>query len=319
MIAFLQGDSRQAGAMVGQALQTAAKTRDVGGQLRYLGAIGAGLLMAGDPPAALGYADKAISVAMQQPDVGFLYPAHSTKILALLALDRANEAQQLVDVALKHAFSESSRIKQVELLMMAATIARQRGREDESLSRIEQAIQIAKAGGVQRLLGDAEAGRSSIYRRRGDLFRALESARSAVLATKAAGSRWELPQQLQAQAASEAALGKVAEAERTYEEAQDVLEGTMLNVPSTSAQARLVGVMSEVYTGHFTLVAKQDDANKAFAVLERARGRALADLLRGNSIGETNDIRRDRHISQLQVQLLRASSPSERRGILTQL
>ena len=160
MIAFLQGDSGQAGAMVGQALQAATKLGDVGGQLRYLGAIAAGLLMAGDPRAALGYADKAISVAKHQPDVGFPYPAYSTKILALLALDRGDDAQQLVDVALAQASSESSRIKQVELLMMAATISQRRGLEEEPLSRIEQAVQIAKAGGVQRLLGEAEAERS---------------------------------------------------------------------------------------------------------------------------------------------------------------
>jgi tetratricopeptide (TPR) repeat protein len=161
MIAFLQGDSRQAGAMVGQALQAAAKLGDVGGQLRYLGAIGAGLLLAGDPRSALGYVDKALAVAQQTPDVGFPYPAYSTKILALLAVDRPDDAQQLVDVALKQASSDTRRIKQVELLMMAATIARKRGHEDESLSHIEQAVQIAKEGGVQRLLGDAEAERSS--------------------------------------------------------------------------------------------------------------------------------------------------------------
>ena len=320
MIAFLQGNSRQAGAMVAQALQSATKSGDLGGQLRYLGAIGAGLLLAGDPRAALGYVDKALGVAQQNPEVGFPYPAQSTKILALLALDRATEAQQLVDVALKQASTDTRRIKQVELLMMASTIARRRGLEDESLSRIEEAVEIAKAGGVQRLLGDAEAERSSIYRHRGDLTRALQSARTAVLATKAAGSRWDLPQQLQVQAASEAALGKTADAERTYEEAQDVLEGTMLNVPSGSAQARLVGVMSDVYTGHFALVARQGDTSKAFAVLERARGRALADLLRGGHYaGDAHDVQRDRIISQLQVRLLRASSPEERRGVLSQL
>jgi CHAT domain-containing protein len=320
MIAFLQGDSRQAGAMVAQSLQAATKSGDVGGQLRYLGAIGAGLLLAGDPRAALGYVDKALAVAQQNPDVGFPYPAYSTKILALLAVDRPDEAQQLVDVALKQASTDTRRIKQVELLMMGATIARKRGHEDQSLSRIEQAVQIAKAGGVQRLLGDAEAERSSIYRNRGDLTRALDSARTAVLATKAAGSRWELPQQLQVQAASEAALGKTADAERTYEEALDILEGTMLNVPSDSAQARLVGVMSDVYTGHFALAARQGDAAKAFSVLERARGRALADLMRGGiGAAVANDPQSDRVISQLQVRLLRASSPAERRGLLNEL
>ena len=318
MIAFLQGDSGQASAMVAQALQGAAKSGDIGGQLRYLGAIGAGLLLAGDPRAALGYVDKALAVAQQHPDVGFPYPANSTKILALLAVDRPEEAQQLVEAALEQASTDTRRIKQIELLMMAATIARRRGLDDQSLSRIEQAVQIAKAGGVQRLLGDAEAERSSIYRQRGDLARALESARTAVVATKMAGSRWELPQQLQVQAASEAALGKTADAERTYDEALDILEGTMLNVPSGSAQARLVGVMSDVYTGHFALLARQGDATKAFTVLERARGRALADLLRsGREAG--SDAQRDRAISQLQVRLLRATSPVERRRILAQL
>jgi CHAT domain-containing protein/tetratricopeptide (TPR) repeat protein len=320
MIAFLQGDSRQAGAMVAQSLQAAAKSGDVGGQLRYFGAIGAGLLLAGDPRAALGYVDKALAVAQQNPDVGFPYPAYSTKILALVAVDRPDEAQQLVDLALKQASTDTRRIKQVELLMMAATIARKRGHEDQSLSRIERAVQIAKAGGVQRLLGDAEAERSSIYRNRGDLTRALDSARTAVRATKAAGSRWELPQQLQVQAASEAALGKTADAERTYEEALDILEGTMLNVPSGSAQARLVGVMSDVYTGHFALAARQGNAAKAFSVLERARGRALADLMRGGiGAAPVNDPQRDRVISRLQVRLLRASSPAERRGLLSEL
>src|SRR5215510_14966076 len=58
MIAFLRGNSGEATALVGQALQVAAKSGDVGGQLRYLSAIGAGLLMAGDPRASLGYIEK---------------------------------------------------------------------------------------------------------------------------------------------------------------------------------------------------------------------------------------------------------------------
>ena len=71
-----------------------------------------------------------------------------------------------------------------------------------------------------------------------------------------------------------------------------------------------MGVMSDVYTGHFALVARQGDTNKAFAVLERARGRALADLMRSSSgVAATNNAQRDRAISQLQVRLLRASSP----------
>ena len=320
MIAFLEGNSGQASAQVARSLQNAVQLGDVGGQLRYLSAIGAGLLLAGDPQTSLGYIEKALGVAKQHPETGFPYPAHSTKILALLAQQRPDDAQRLVDEALKQAAVDRSRIKEVELLMMAATIARARGRDDAALASLDRASQIATEGGVQRLLGEVEAERAATYRKRGDLVQALDSARVAVRATKAAGSRWQLPQQLQVQAATEVALGKIAEAEATFEEAHDVLEGTMLNVPSPAAQARLVGVMSQVYTGHFALAAQQGDARKAFAVLERARGRALADMLldTGPATSAINP-QHNRRISQLQVRLLRASTPAERRRILDDL
>ena len=116
MIAFLRGNSSEASAMVGQALQTAVRSRDVAGQLRYLSAIGTGLLMAGDPRASLGYIEKALALAQSHPDTGFPYPANSTKILALLALKQPEQANCLVQMALKQAASENSRIKEIELL-----------------------------------------------------------------------------------------------------------------------------------------------------------------------------------------------------------
>jgi hypothetical protein len=52
-----------------------------------------------------------------------------------------------------------------------------------------------------------------------------------------------------------AAQGQVANANRVYDQAADIVEGIRVNVPSREAQARLVGVTSELYTGHFRLVA----------------------------------------------------------------
>jgi hypothetical protein len=93
----------------------------------------------------------------------------------------------------------------------------------------------------------------------------------------------------------------------------------MLNVPNATAQARLVGVMSDVYTGHFTLAAEQRDPRKAYEILERARGRALADVLRGSNQEESGDPQRQQAISHLQVRLMRALSEAERRSILDAL
>jgi CHAT domain-containing protein len=121
-----------------------------------------------------------------------------------------------------------------------------------------------------------------------------------------------------------ASQGRVAEANRVYDQATDIVEGIMVNVPSREAQARLVGVTSEIYTGHFRLVADRlNDPVKAYDVVERARGRAVADVLRTLP----DDAARDevtasdsaRAIARLQVRLMRAQAPAERRQLLDQL
>jgi hypothetical protein len=116
----------------------------------------------------------------------------------------------------------------------------------------------------------------------------------------------------------------VVEANRVYDQASDIVEGIMVNVPSREAQARLVGVTSEVYTGHFRLVADRlNDPVKAYDVIERARGRAVADVLRtlpeDAAQDEATASDRARAIARLQVRLMRAQAPAERRQLLDQL
>src|SRR5438046_6667187 len=59
MIAFLKGNTGEATTLVRGALESATQSGDVGGQLRYMGAIANGLYLAGYAPLALGYVDRA--------------------------------------------------------------------------------------------------------------------------------------------------------------------------------------------------------------------------------------------------------------------
>ena len=43
-----------------------------------------------------------------------------------------------------------------------------------------------------------------------------------------------------------------------YHQAVDIVDGIMINVPSREAQARLIGVRSNLYEGHFRLVGGRD-------------------------------------------------------------
>ena len=188
----------------------------------------------------------------------------------------------------------------------------------------KQAISIAKAGQVQRLLAEAESDLADAYRARGDLPQALRYATAAVADTTAAGSRFTLPGRMRVLAEIYAAQDRVADANRVYDQAADIVEGIMVNVPSREAQARLVGVTSELYAGHFRLAADRlNDPVKAYDIIERARGRTAADVLRAlpddNPVESQAAAAQAGVISRLQVRLMRAQSPSERRQLLDQL
>lgn len=324
IVAFLKGNTGAATTLVQQAYQAAEKSGDVGGQLRYMGTIANGLLLAGYAPLAMGYVDRALKFANEHPETGFPFVVYSTKVLTHLALKQPDEAERFAKTAMAEARAGDRRIKEIELSLMLAQIAEKRGRPEQMIAHLEQAVATAKAGRVQRLLAEAESDLADAHRARGDLSQALRYASAAVADTTAAGSRFTLPGRLRVLAEIHAALGRVADASRVYDQAGDIVEGIMINVPSREAQARLVGVMSELYAGHFRLVAERlNDPVKAYDIIERARGRAAADVLRALPADNPGDSQivadQARAISRLQLRLMRAQAPSERRQLLDQL
>ena len=322
MIAFLRGNTGEATKAVQQALDTARKLGDVGGELRYLSAIGNGLLLAGYLPVAAGFVDRALALARDNPDTGFPFVATSTKVLILIELKQYDEAERFAQSALAEARVGGRRIKEIELRMMLARVAEARHQPTRAIEHLEAAWAAAEAGQVQRLLADAEASLAHAYRKQGDLVSAAHRASSAVLHTRAAGSRFTLPLRLGELAEIRTAQGRLSTASALYSEASDVVEGIMANVPSRSSQARLVGVMSDLYAGHFVLAAdKRSDPHEAFRVIEQARGRALADVLRTlpDDSPSRNDDRHARAVSALQLSLMNAPNAHERRRLLDQL
>ena len=324
IVAFLKGNTGEATRLVQQAYQVAEKTGDVGGQLRYMGTIANGLLLAGYAPLALGFVDRALKFSNEHPEAGFPFVVYSTKVLTHLALKQYDEAERFAKTAIAEARAGDRRIKEIELSLMLAEIANARGHPEQAMAHLGQAVTAARAGGVHRLLAEAESDLADAYRQRGDLNQALRHAAAAVADTKAAGSRFTLPARMKVLAEIHASQGRVAEANRVYDQATDIVEGIMVNVPSREAQARLVGVTSEIYTGHFRLVADRlNDPVKAYDVVERARGRAVADVLRTLPEDAAQDgvaaSDSARAIARLQVRLMRAQAPAERRQLLDQL
>ncbi len=187
MIAFIKGNTGQAGKSVQQALETAKALGDIGGELRYLSAIANGLLLAGYTQIALGVTDRALAFATEHPEAGFPFVAYSTKALTLIELKQYDEAERFVKTAMTQARTGDRRIKEIELEMMMSRIADSRNQPDEALAHLEQARTAAVRGRVDRLLADAEEGLAEAYRNRGELDVAARHAASAVAATIASG------------------------------------------------------------------------------------------------------------------------------------
>lgn len=322
MIAFLRGNTGEASKAVQQAMETARALGDVGGELRYLGAIGNGLLLAGYLQMAMGFVDRALALARAHPDTGFPFVATSTKVLALLELKQFGEAERFAQAALTVAQTGDRRIKEIELRIMLARIAEAQRQPTRAIEHLETARSLALEGQVIRLLPDAEASLAQAYRRAGDLPRAASRAASAVTHTRVAGARFMLPLRLGELATLRAAQGRPSAAAALYSEAGDVVEAIMANAPSRAAQARLVSVMSDLYTGHFRLAAEQmANPHEAFRVIERARGRALVDVLRTlpSEQSSPEEEARSKAIAALQLRLMAARSARQRQRLLEQV
>ena len=253
LIAFLGGNTGEAMSLVQQALTATTKSGDVGGEIRYVSAIANGLLLAGYGSLAMPYVDRALKTANEHPDTGFPFVIYSTKVALLLELQRADEAERIAQTAMSEAKGGNRRIKQVELSVLLAQIAQKRGQQDLAVGYLEEAAQTARAGDVRRLLADVEADLADAYRARGDLDTAAQHAQAAVDDTITAGSQFLLPDRLRVMADIYEGQARFQEADAVYQQATDVIEGIMVNVPSTGAQARLIGAMSAIYTGHFRL------------------------------------------------------------------
>ena len=79
IIAFLEGDSKRAATMVGDAVMSALASGDVGGQVRYLEMLGNGFNEVRRYGEALAFFDRAIKISGENPDSGFPYMAYEGK------------------------------------------------------------------------------------------------------------------------------------------------------------------------------------------------------------------------------------------------
>jgi CHAT domain-containing protein len=324
IIAFLTGEAGNSADLLGQALRSSIEFKDIGAHIRYLNLLGNGLTLFGRPEDAIRYFDRALQTVKSTPELDTSVLAVAGKAKALIALNKHTEAEKLFQDTLERARLRERHGLAATILTEFAELKRQAGDRKQAIEYYEEAAALAEKNGLHRVVAMAMFGSAKLYRDAGDLEKAEDRAAAGVRAAEQVGETYEMPKRLALLAGLRSDRGKFDSADQLYQQAEDIIDGLLVSVPSPSARTGLISVMSQVYVDHFTLVVDQlKDSVKALDVLERARGRTAADVLSNRERTPVNRAQaqtaQERNIARLQIRLMRATTRAERVQILERL
>jgi len=323
IIAFLEGDSRRAATMVGDAFLSAKASGDVGGQVRLLEMLGNGFNEAKRYGEALAFFERAIKTSSTNPDAGFPFMAYEGESQALVAQGKVAEAKDKLEQALTIARANQKHGHEAMILLSLGELALQTGDRAGAIKYLEQAADLSQKYKFYRTVGQAMIDLAGLYRDVGDLKSAEERASVGVDASRRVGDRYYLPRDLTVLADLRARRGSTAEAEALYQNAEEVIDAMLVNLHEAYWGSSLAGAMSDTYLHHFELEAQQGGVERALNVLERVRGRTAAVLLENKvtfNKSESEGVRAlEDEVSDLQLRLMRSESEQERIALLDQL
>jgi CHAT domain-containing protein len=322
-ILYFDGDVQSATTMLREAIVSQYVRLDLGAAIHYTAMVGNGFIEAGRPETGLQYCDTALKAAFFVGDLGFPFLAYQGKARALIALHRDAEAQKVLNDGLQRARTDANYSALAQLLIVAGTAAESYD-QSRAVRYLVEATNVSEAKGFRHVFAWSSFELASVYRDTGNLDGAELLASRAIAAMRDIEDRYHLPQHLSLLADLAARKGQVERADELYSEAEDVIDGLLVNVNQRQLKAELISTLSKTYLGHFELTAtKFFSPARAYEVIEQARGRSLADTLRGQSesLSGASEMSLDaqREINRIQLALLGQTNRDGRQSLLDEL
>lgn len=321
ILAGMQGDYNTALNALLSAIRKAIEQKDTGAEIYFKTFFGNGLVANNRADQALTLFDSALEAGRKSPDAGFQILPLIGKIRALQALKRDAEVQKLIAEALPFVRDQQILGAQAELLVQSGLSWISTKNYASAETALREAVEVAEKAALQRMVAMAQSGLVDLYRAKGDIAAAEKAADAAVEAVYRPEEIYTLPQHLAKKAETKLAAGRVNEAERLYEEATSLIEGMLVNMPSSMAKTSMISAMSRVYAGHFRLAVEQSNSlPDAFRIVEGARGRGLADSLRyGKRRPEEPPVPAELRIAEIQRQIRQTRASARLKDLLRQL
>lgn len=329
LVAGLYGNIGAAGVALYQAVSKADELGDVAGEVNFATWLANGMAVNGMADRSLQLLDRAAEVARKAGYDELPLQMSIAKIRAFLSLPEPQkdygrrEALKLLAATLKEAQQNGILGAQTELLTQAGQLSLEEHDYVSAEASFRKVIEIAKQASLPREEAEGLLHLSQIYRATNQLDKAAVAIDGAIQTTERVEEAYDLPTFIAEKAEVRAAMGSLKSADVLYDQATELIEGLLVNAQSSRVKTEMISAMSDIYVGHFRLDWNGlHDGEKAFKVIEDARGRALLDSIRyarqsGPIAAETST---EQAISRLQKRLLNAHlTAADTRRVLDQL
>jgi len=198
---------------------------------------------------ALAFFERAIKTSNSNPDAGFPFMAYEGESQTLAAQGKMTEAREKLERALKVARANQKRGHEAMILLSLGELALQTGDRERAMKYLEEAGDISQKYNFYRTVGQSMIDLAGLYRDAGDLKSADARAVIGVDASRRVGDRYYLPRDLTVLADLKALRGNPAQAETLYENAEDVIDGMLINLHEAYWSSSVAGAMFALAAG----------------------------------------------------------------------
>jgi CHAT domain-containing protein len=313
LVAGVNGNTGAAAVALFQAITRAHELGDVSSEVHFATWLANGMSVNGMADRALQLIDRAIELARKSGYAEMPYQLTIAKVRALLLQPDAQrergrqDAKSLLTATLEEAQKNGVLGAQTELLGQAAQLALEDRDYTTAERRLSSAAEIANRADLPREEAEALLGLSRLYRTTNQPSKAAPLIDQGIAILRRVEEGYDLPVFLAEKAQVESALGSLSTADLLYSQATDLVEGLLVNAQSSRVKTATIGALSDIYIGHFRLAwDRLHNPEKAFRIIESARGRVLLDSIRYSreTNATTEQTSAESEIARLQRSLL---------------
>lgn len=322
LVAGTQGNMTAAMTGLIGAIQTADKLGDKPSVVRWTTIFGHGLSQFGRQEEAISQYDRALKIGETIPELSFPVMTYLGKGSALVKLGRRSEAEVVLRQALAAAEQKSALGYQANIRVRLAQLTAEGGNRPAAMAELHIAMNLAKRASGRRLVAEAGLELAKLQQADGQIDKAAQVTDVSIQEARAINEQLLLPRLLAYRAQLALKRNQPALALDLVDEAADILDGLIAGVTSSWLQTRLIGAMNEVYTTAVHVHGQaRSSPDRFFATMERARGRALANLLSSRRPNEKTSAQRfgERRLARMQLQLFRTTNKQQRRVLLDRI